>query len=63
MELGYNFKAVEMQAAFALVQLGRLNEFNKIRAQNFNARASVTANAYPREFLQILLDRWLSCCM
>jgi CDP-6-deoxy-D-xylo-4-hexulose-3-dehydrase len=36
MELGYNMKAVEMQAAFALVQLGRLKEFNKIRMANFN---------------------------
>ena len=35
MELGYNMKAVEMQAAFALVQLKRLKEFNRIRAENF----------------------------
>jgi CDP-6-deoxy-D-xylo-4-hexulose-3-dehydrase len=32
--LGYNFKAVELQAAFGLVQLGRLEEFNAIRRRN-----------------------------
>ncbi len=35
MELGYNMKAVEMQAAFGLVQLKRLPEFNKLRKSNF----------------------------
>ncbi len=35
MELGYNLKAVEMQAAFGLVQLSRLPEFNKKRHENF----------------------------
>lgn len=35
LEVGYNMKAVEMQAAFGLVQLDRLNDFNKIRRQNF----------------------------
>jgi CDP-6-deoxy-D-xylo-4-hexulose-3-dehydrase len=36
MELGYNLKAVEMQAAFGLVQLQRLPEFNRRRSQNFD---------------------------
>lgn len=35
-ELGYNMKGVEMQAAFGLVQLERLPEFNRIRSSNFN---------------------------
>ncbi len=35
LEVGYNMKAVEMQAAFGLVQLNRLAEFNKIRRSNF----------------------------
>ena len=34
-ELGYNMKAVEMQAAFGLVQFDRLDGFNKIRRGNF----------------------------
>lgn len=34
-ELGFNFKAVEPQAAFGLVQLSRLEEFHKIRSRNF----------------------------
>ncbi len=36
MELGYNMKAVEMQAAFGLIQLQRLSGFNKRRADNFD---------------------------
>jgi CDP-6-deoxy-D-xylo-4-hexulose-3-dehydrase len=36
MELGYNMKAVEMQAVFGLVQLKRLPEFNRKRGENFN---------------------------
>jgi CDP-6-deoxy-D-xylo-4-hexulose-3-dehydrase len=35
LEVGYNMKAVEMQAAFGLVQLDRLEFFNKIRKENF----------------------------
>ena len=35
MELGYNLKAVEMQAAFGLAQLERLDAFNRTRSQNF----------------------------
>ncbi|PJE60049.1 MAG: NarL family transcriptional regulator [Candidatus Portnoybacteria bacterium CG10_big_fil_rev_8_21_14_0_10_44_7] len=35
LEVGYNMKAVEMQAAFALVQLSRLEAFNKTRKENF----------------------------
>lgn len=34
-ELGFNFKAVDPQAAFGLVQLSRLEEFHKIRNRNF----------------------------
>jgi CDP-6-deoxy-D-xylo-4-hexulose-3-dehydrase len=37
MELGYNMKAVEMQAAFGLAQLDRLSGFNKIRRKNFES--------------------------
>ncbi len=37
MELGYNMKAVEMQAAFGLVQFGRLPEFNRLRRRNFES--------------------------
>lgn len=36
-EMGFNFKALDAQAAFGLVQLSRLGEFNKIRRRNFNA--------------------------
>jgi CDP-6-deoxy-D-xylo-4-hexulose-3-dehydrase len=36
LEVGYNMKAVEMQAAFGLVQLDRLDYFNKIRRENFD---------------------------
>jgi len=32
--IGYNFKMVEMQAAFGLAQLAKLQEFNKIRDRN-----------------------------
>jgi CDP-6-deoxy-D-xylo-4-hexulose-3-dehydrase len=35
LEVGYNMKAVEMQAAFGLAQLKRLEMFNKIRSANF----------------------------
>lgn len=33
--IGYNFKGVEMQAAFGLVQLKKLKRFNEIRKRNF----------------------------
>ena len=36
MDLGYNMKGVEMQAAFGLVQLQRLPYFNQIRKNNFD---------------------------
>jgi CDP-6-deoxy-D-xylo-4-hexulose-3-dehydrase len=35
LEVGYNMKPVEMQAAFGLAQLKRLKEFNKVRRENF----------------------------
>jgi len=36
-ERGYNFKPTEMQAAFGLKQLDRLNSFIRIRRKNFDA--------------------------
>lgn len=64
MELGYNMKAVEMQAAFALVQLGRLKEFNRIRGENFKKLYGFFKN-YEKFFilpetLQDSEDYWLS---
>lgn len=35
-EVGYNFKATEMQAAFGLAQLKKLDQFIKTRRSNFN---------------------------
>lgn len=35
LKLGYNFKPIELQSAFGLVQLKRLPKFNSIRARNF----------------------------
>lgn len=34
-EMGFNFKAIDPQAAFGLVQLSRLEEFHNIRSRNF----------------------------
>lgn len=34
-ERGFNFKALDAQAAFGLVQLSRLDEFDRIRKRNF----------------------------
>lgn len=34
-KIGYNFKPIEIQAAFGLVQLKKLPKFNKIRSNNF----------------------------
>lgn len=34
-ERGFNFKAVDSQASFGLIQLSRLDEFNVIRQRNF----------------------------
>lgn len=34
-KIGYNFKPIELQSAFGLVQLKKLSLFNKIRARNF----------------------------
>lgn len=35
LKMGYNFKPIELQAAFGLVQLKKLAKFNRIRARNF----------------------------
>lgn len=35
-EIGYNFLPSEISAAFGLVQLNKLNQFKKIRNENFN---------------------------
>lgn len=34
---GYNLKPIDLQAAFGMVQLTRLDEFDKIRKHNFNS--------------------------
>ena len=33
--MGFNFKALDAQAAFGLIQLSRLDEFHEIRKRNF----------------------------
>ncbi len=49
-ELGFNFKACDPQAAFGLVQLSRLAEFDLIRKQNFGVL---------REFLSEFEDHFI----
>ena len=50
LRMGYNFKPVEMQAAFGLVQLKKLPYFNTIRARNFN-RLYQFLSRYPEHFI------------
>lgn len=49
-KIGYNFKPVEMQAAFGLVQLKKLPYFNTIRARNFN-KIYQFLSQYPQHFI------------
>ncbi|MBX4211196.1 MAG: DegT/DnrJ/EryC1/StrS family aminotransferase [Candidatus Yanofskybacteria bacterium] len=49
-KLGYNLKPVDAQAAFGLVQLGRLDEFHQIRQKNFKALFEFLKD-YPEHFL------------
>ncbi|OGL88716.1 hypothetical protein A3H75_00555 [Candidatus Uhrbacteria bacterium RIFCSPLOWO2_02_FULL_51_9] len=49
-KIGYNFKPVEMQAAFGLVQLRKLPYFNVIRARNFN-KIYQFLSQYPEHFV------------
>ncbi|MBI3305385.1 DegT/DnrJ/EryC1/StrS family aminotransferase [Candidatus Parcubacteria bacterium] len=48
--IGYNFKGVEMQAAFGLVQLEKLARFNKVREHNF-ARLLEFFRRYEQHFI------------
>jgi len=48
--IGYNYKPVEMQAAFGLVQLRKLPYFNTIRARNFN-KIYQFLSQYPEHFI------------
>lgn len=48
--LGYNFKGIDLQAAFGLVQLKRLEEFSKTRSQNFKRLNDFFAN-YSKHFI------------
>ncbi|MBI2625530.1 DegT/DnrJ/EryC1/StrS family aminotransferase, partial [Candidatus Parcubacteria bacterium] len=48
--IGYNFKGVEMQAAFGLVQLKKLKRFNEIRERNF-ARLHRFFERYEQHFV------------
>ena len=50
LRMGYNFKPVEMQAAFGLAQLKKLPYFNTIRARNFN-RLYQFLSRYPEHFI------------
>ena len=42
-ELGYNYRMNEVEAAVGLVQLGKLDTFQKVRARNFNVLKSILA--------------------
>lgn len=64
-ERGFNFKAIDPQAAFGLVQLSRLDEFNKIRKTNFKILHDFFEN-FSEHFIlprQAVVDadvRWLA---
>ncbi len=49
-EIGYNFLPNELEAAFGLAQLKKLNEFRKIRQQNFQ-----TLRAYFKKYEDIFV--------
>ncbi|OGN32697.1 MAG: hypothetical protein A3I92_00875 [Candidatus Yanofskybacteria bacterium RIFCSPLOWO2_02_FULL_43_10b] len=49
-ERGYNFKALDSQAAFGLVQLSRLDEFHRIRKNNFKILYDFFAK-FPEHFI------------
>ncbi|MBI2065065.1 MAG: DegT/DnrJ/EryC1/StrS family aminotransferase [Candidatus Yanofskybacteria bacterium] len=49
-ELGFNFKALDPQAAFGLVQLSRLSEFDQIRKRNFKILYDFFAG-FPEHFM------------
>jgi len=49
-ELGFNFKALDPQAAFGLVQLSRLSEFDQIRKRNFKVLYDFFAG-FPEHFV------------
>ncbi len=50
LKMGYNFKPIDVQAAFALVQLKKLAKFNKIRKRNFQRLYDFFKN-YERYFI------------
>ena len=64
-ELGFNFKALDPQAAFGLVQLSRLSEFDQIRKRNFKILYDFFAG-FPEHFVlprQAVIEsdvRWLA---
>lgn len=49
-KLGYNLKPIDLQAAFGLVQLERLEDFAKIRKNNYAKLAQFVAK-YPDHFI------------
>ncbi|SMF75508.1 aminotransferase class I/II-fold pyridoxal phosphate-dependent enzyme [Pseudobacteriovorax antillogorgiicola] len=52
--IGYNFKTIELQAAFGLVQLKRLAEFNRIRKRNVDYMMN-----FLREYSELFqLPKW-----
>ncbi|MDP3697323.1 MAG: DegT/DnrJ/EryC1/StrS family aminotransferase [Candidatus Taylorbacteria bacterium] len=64
-EIGFNFKAIDPQAAFGLVQLSRLDEFDQIRKRNFKILYDFFAG-FPEHFVlprQAVMEsdvRWLA---
>lgn len=64
-EMGFNFKALDAQAAFGMVQLSRLDEFHQVRRKNFNILYEFFGR-YPEHFVlprQAVADtdvRWLA---
>lgn len=64
-EMGFNFKALDAQAAFGMVQLSRLDEFHEIRKRNFKALYEFF-ESFPEHFIlsrQAVADtdvRWLA---
>ena len=64
-ERGFNFKATDPQAAFGLVQLSRLNEFDTIRKRNFGVLYEFFGRypehfILPRQAVAVADVRWLA---
>jgi CDP-6-deoxy-D-xylo-4-hexulose-3-dehydrase len=62
-EIGYNFLPSEISAAFGLVQLNKLNQFKKIRNENFNQLKEFFSNfdyfVLPKQ-LPFIKTSWLA---